>query len=154
MDWKDEAAYKTDFVEAMRYFGMAVQEHEDKQSNYIPDLSFANNGIDGWIEVKYCDKPPASLDVIRHWTAGQEHWLVERGRSGSGWCFLLVGTPQMHVLFRYGCLSSIREQPFAKALVSAWDKDYSYPVLVQRLADRARRRGLADRAAGVGAGAR
>jgi hypothetical protein len=140
--WRDEKEYKRDFAEAMRYYGMQTQEHEDKFANFIPDLSFANGGIEGWIEVKYCHDMPKTLDSLEHWTAGQEQWLVERGRAGTGWSFLLVGTPQIHALFRYGCLSSVRMQPFEVALNSAWDKDYTYPRLVERLASRARRRVL------------
>lgn len=111
-----EIDYKRHVVEALAFHGWRVQEHEDKQSNFIPDLSFSANKTDGWVEVKYCAEPPATLSQIEHWTAGQQAWLFERGRVGSGHCYLLVGTPHWNLLWRYDVLETVRHQSFAAAI--------------------------------------
>lgn len=146
--WANETDYKRDFAEALRYHDCVTQEHEDKIANFIPDLSIAGAGIDGWIEVKYCGKVPGTLDSIKHYTMGQQDWLIQRGRAGSGWCFLLVGTPELHVLWRFGSLASVRNIPFKHARAYAWDQDCSYPALAERMADRMRRRLLHGASAG------
>lgn len=135
-----EANYKQDVFGALVYHGWDVEIHEDKFQNFIPDMSFANKGIDGWIELKWQDSPPATLGSIDHWTRGQEDWLTRRGRSGSGHCFLMVGTPNMHALWRYGTLSSVREIKWQSALAQAWKKDYDLPRLLEQFNEAVRRR--------------
>lgn len=111
-----ELDYKRRVLEALIFHSWQVQEHEDKQSNFIADVSFSANRADGWIEVKYCEEAPVSLGAIPHWTRGQEGWLFDRGRVGSGHCYLLVGTPEGNFLWRYDVLSTVRNQSFSSAL--------------------------------------
>jgi hypothetical protein len=111
-----EDKYKNDLIGVFGYFGFQIDRHEDKFTNFIPDISFAGNRTDGWIEVKWCEKDPTSLGALDHWTKGQQSWLYDRGRAGSGHCYLLVGTPRHHILWRYDTLDTIRNQSFEAAL--------------------------------------
>jgi hypothetical protein len=45
-----------------------------------------------------------------YFTKGQERWLMDHGRAGSGHCYLLVGTPTEHALIRYDALPGLRSQ--------------------------------------------
>lgn len=92
-----------------------TQAHEDKHERFIADVSFSGNFVDGWVEVKWCNKVPKTLDSIDHWTKGQENWLFNRGCKGSGHCYLLVGTPTMHVLWKFGMLAQARSIPWKQA---------------------------------------
>lgn len=98
MSWQNEKAYKLDVKAALEARGYVMQMHEDKYENFIADLSMSGNFVDGWIEVKYCKRTPVKLASIKHYTMGQRNWLVQRGRAGSGHCYLLVGTPTLHLL--------------------------------------------------------
>lgn len=110
-----ELAYKRDVGRIMHARGWHVQEHEDKQSLFIPDLSAARAGKDVWIEVKYRDKLPPTLHSMKHWTAGQQGWLEKRGAAGSGNCFLLLGVPGHHVLWHWTELAAVRHKPITAA---------------------------------------
>ena len=112
----NETEYKVLLLGMFHHMGWEAERHEDKQVNFIPDMSFAGHRTDGWMEVKWCEKDPVSLGALEHWTKGQEQWLYDRGRAGSGHCYLLVGTPRRHILWRYDSLGSIREQSFEAAL--------------------------------------
>lgn len=89
--YHDEMDYKKSIVFALEGLRFDVQEHEDKFSRYIPDLSFASGNVDGWAEVKYCRNLPATLRNIDHFTAGQVVWLENRYKKGSGLCGLILG---------------------------------------------------------------
>ncbi len=94
----DELEYKKKIMNGLVEYGWDVQAHEDKISRYIPDLSFAVNGMSGWIEVKYLKSIP-KVFKIEHLTKGQIAWLEKRADAGAGPCFLLVGTPSsQHLL--------------------------------------------------------
>jgi hypothetical protein len=103
-----ELEYKHRIIGVMGALGFDVQAHEDKLYNFIPDLSFAFGGRDGWIEVKYAQRPPKTLGSISHYTYGQQQWLIDRGANGSGSCFLLVGTPDHNFLWRWDALATAR----------------------------------------------
>lgn len=118
-----EKDYKRRVTQALLFHGWLVQEHEDKFGNFIPDLSFSANRTGGWIEVKYCDPEPVCLDMIPHWTRGQEHWLYDHGRAGTGHCYLLVGTPDDNFLWRYSELRATRVQSFRGAWQSIFIKE-------------------------------
>jgi len=76
-----------------------VQRHEDKISVGIPDLSYAINGVDGWIELKAYNKWPT--DKLPHYTAKQKNWLIERGTAGNGNCFILIKIKKTVMLFSW-----------------------------------------------------
>lgn len=118
-----ELEYKHELMELMRGRGFKVQAHEDMISSFIPDLSFSGAGIDGWIEVKYCRKTPATLGSISHYTYGQQEWLTSRGAVGAGYCFLLVGTPIGNFMWGSGVLAVVRDLPWAEAIQLAWQEE-------------------------------
>lgn len=109
-----ELKYKHDLMEALQAYGYHVQAHEDSISNYIPDLSIAGNFVDAWVEVKYCRTPPKTLGTIKHYTKGQESWLIQRGRAGCSHCYLLVGTPKLHLLLPWFHLHKARDMPWVQ----------------------------------------
>lgn len=70
-----------------------AQRHEDELSTSIPDVSFARNGVDGWLELKTIAALPkrASTPItLKHLRSGQVNWLESRGRRGAGACWLLL----------------------------------------------------------------
>lgn len=138
LSYRDEAAYKNALVDAFHYLGWEAQRHEEKVANHVPDLSFSGNKKDGWIEVKWCDRDPVSLQSLQHWTRGQEQWLYDRGRVGSGHCYLLVGTPRRHILWRYDVLATVRGQTFESALHYAFIIEPAMVELCATLKSRVR----------------
>ncbi len=128
-----ESDYVKELIGTMKYHGWDVQVHQDKNVNFIPDLSFGVARTDGWIEVKYQDTPPATLGSIDHYTMGQQQWLIDRGRAGSGNCFLLLGTPSMHAVWRYQSLEGVRNMPLTHARKFAWIEDHRSPSLIRRM---------------------
>lgn len=110
--YKDEDDYRDKFAAALEARGWVTQRHEDAYHNFIPDLSISGNGIDGWVEVKYCKKTPLNLDCIAHYTKGQEMFLRRHGAAGSGHCYLLVGLSDWNLLIRWDALKGIRSCPF------------------------------------------
>lgn len=116
---QSESDYKNSLEGMFRFMGFEAERHEDQHRNFIPDMSFAGNRTDGWMEVKWCDVDPPSLGALAHWTRGQEQWLHDRGRKGSGHCYLLVGTPRRHILWRYDSLAAVRGQRFEAAMLYA-----------------------------------
>lgn len=128
-----ELEYKRAVIQSLQFFDFDVQAHEDKISNFVPDLSFAVAGKDGWIEVKYQDEPPATLGGISHWTVGQEEWLYKRGMRGAAQCFLLVGTPEVHVAWKSNFLPGVRHLPWAVAIRSTPYREKSIFELVSAI---------------------
>lgn len=116
----NELKYKHDVMDALRVRKVLTQLHEDRLSSFIPDLSICGHGSDGWLEVKYCETAPTHLHAIKHWTKGQEHWLIQRGTQGSGRCYLLVGCGEVHHLFSYNRLHKVRYLPWDVAIHSGW----------------------------------
>lgn len=116
MSSQPELRYKRELVDRLWLRRWHVQEHEDRQGLFIPDLSIARNGVDIWIEVKYRDKLPPTLHSMKHWTAGQEKWLVERGQAGCGLCFLLLGVPGHHYLWKWSVLRTVRRMSIDRAI--------------------------------------
>lgn len=118
----NELIYKHRIIMALEGRGVRCQPHEDRIDKYIPDVSFSGNGTDGWIEVKYCETAPKQLASIDHWTKGQEQWLYDFGRVGSGHCYLLIGVgADSHYLWGYNKLAMVRNILFkdAKLLCAA-----------------------------------
>lgn len=110
-----ELDYKHDLTAAMAGWGWVTQQHEDMIEKFIPDLSFSAHGVSGWIEIKWVNKKPKSLDKIPHYTYGQQDWLIRNGKEGSGHCYLLVGSPTSHYLWRWDKLAGARKLPWDKA---------------------------------------
>jgi hypothetical protein len=111
-----ELDYKHDVISILRGMGWNVQAHEDMIEKFIPDLSFGSARQDGWIELKYVNKLPKSLGAIPHFTHGQQEWLIKRGMKGSGHCYLLVGSPDGHFIWRWSALGAVRDLPWAEAV--------------------------------------
>lgn len=131
MIYKTEQAYKLAVMLALEGAGYRCQAHEDKHSKYIPDVSFSGNYVDGWIEIKYCpDKPPKSLGDLEHWTKGQEQWLLDHHKVGSGHCYLLVGVRDANYLWRADDLAWARGCSFSAAVPRARIKNAAGPGFV------------------------
>lgn len=111
----NESQFKKLLVRGLREQGFHVQEHEDYLSTGIPDLSWAKNGFDGWMELKWLpvhvqDKFNPGID--RRFMK-QVSWLEQRGRVGAGCCHLLCGHKGGYILIEW---SRIRD-----ALRQKWD---------------------------------
>lgn len=126
-----ELEYKQMVANALRTMGWEVQEHEDKLRNYISDLSFSAHGRKGWIEVKYQDRVPASgLRSIKHYTIGQEDFLIRHGRAGGGDCYLLLGTATGHYAWPHAALRKARAGTYVAALslCCCWSEEPGHSV--------------------------
>lgn len=73
----------------------SVHKHNDVSPG-VPDLSFSVNGVCGWIELKYLEKPPVREKTILRFCKGQDMswkhqrlWLANRGRAGAN-CFVVA----------------------------------------------------------------
>jgi len=119
----NELKYKHEIMSVLVGLGFDVQAHEDTISNFIPDLSFAYAGADGWLELKYLAALPKTLGSIPHYTYGQQKWLEDRGAHGSGNCFLLVGSPDASFLWRWEVLKWVRDMSWSGAAYHAVAKD-------------------------------
>lgn len=79
------------------------QRHEDKLCRGIPDVSYAIEGVDGWIELKSLadwpklDRTPVNVGI----SPEQVAWLETRGDMGNGRCFVLIRVRQEHLLVRW-----------------------------------------------------
>jgi hypothetical protein len=76
-----------------------AQRHEDRLTAGIPDVSFALNGVDGWLELKALVRAGASVNLGL--SNEQAIWLYRRGKIGSGHCFVLARIEKEHLLFQY-----------------------------------------------------
>lgn len=74
-----------------------AQRHEDRYSPDIPDVSYAIQNVDGWIELKTLMKYPVNPDKpirLAHLRSGQVNWIERRGAAGAGRVFLLLAVGQ------------------------------------------------------------
>jgi hypothetical protein len=126
-----ENEYKRQFMLAMMPYGFEFQAHEDMYGKFVPDLSFSAHNTDGWIEVKYVPTPPKTLDDIKHYTKGQEKWLIDRGNRGSGNCYLLVGSPDRHILWKWSSIRAVRKLDWAMAVQFASINTYNMQMLTK-----------------------
>lgn len=85
--------------------GMGARWHaqriEDSLSVGIPDLGYAIDGLEGWIELKHVPAWPArAITPVRpKLTAKQSTWMLDRSRSGTGLCFVLLKVDRTFLLF-------------------------------------------------------
>lgn len=118
--FKSEADYQNHLIDNLESLGWVMQVHDDKVRRFIPDLSFAANGVDGWIEVKWLKQIPKTIGHIDHFTRGQEDWLKIRGRSGSGHAYLWIGSAERHWVVHHSALGrDFRSIPFEQAMLLA-----------------------------------
>lgn len=137
-----EADYKLAVMIALEGVGFKCQAHEDRLTKYIPDMSFAGHGVDGWVEVKYHEQAPRSLVDIHHWTPGQQQWLEDFGRVGSGHCYLLVGIGGgHHFMWHHTCLGKVRLVSFENAVEWACLRSHSLTQFCARFVALTRRAG-------------
>lgn len=108
----NEAKYQEIVRQSFRNFGILTTFHNDALVRYIPDLSFSGRGVDGWVEIKYCAKPPRMLSSIKHLTAGQIDWLCLQGEAGAGNCYLMVGAPGENYMIRWHALRKAMTTPW------------------------------------------
>lgn len=132
----NEDSYKKEMVVILRSRRWHVQEHEDRQSLFIPDLSLARDSNNHWWEVKYRDRAPPTLNSVKHWTKGQEDWLIKRGEAGGGMCFLIFGVPGLNVAWQCMDLKHIRYMRWNYALERAYAKTPSLDSLICALGER------------------
>ena len=102
---QNELEYRRFLATRWRSLGAFVQPHEDRDSTGIPDLSFAFMGTNGWVEVKWLKEETHPLLIIPsrvpYFTPRQRQWLIENGSRGTGHCYLWVGFPGGHHIFRW-----------------------------------------------------
>lgn len=69
-----------------------AQRHEDKFTTGIPDVSYAIDGVSGWIELKCLEAWPLNNIAVKvpHFSPDQKLWLFMRGRYGHAFFFLKV----------------------------------------------------------------
>lgn len=115
----EERAFQRQLVNYLIARRLQVQSHEDRLDLFIPDLSFSGCGTDGWIELKWCTRLPDKLDDIKHWTRGQEDWLIKTGVAGSGHCYLWLASMEYHALWNWQVLAGIRKLKMEDALRAA-----------------------------------
>ncbi len=95
------------------------QRHEDIAAAGIPDLSYAWNGIDGWIELKYYKKwKKQDHNHIDSWTKVQRHWMRKRQEAGSGKCFLFIKIEKEYLLFTGRALAYTLERFSRERLIA------------------------------------
>lgn len=97
-----------------------AQRLEDAYSPSIPDLSWAAQGTEGFIELKALDSWPARRLNLRrscHLSEGQVEWLEARGQAGTGRCFILLRAGRLHLLWHWKQARRLLESlPVAEAL--------------------------------------
>lgn len=116
-----------------------AQRHEDKFSTGVPDVSYALEGVDGWIELKSLSKWPAreSTPVRIGLRKEQSIWLAQRAQSGNGRCFILVRVGREHLLF-HAVLGGplvrgiIRSEMYALA-TNRWTRGIDWDTLCHEL---------------------
>lgn len=100
--FKNEDSYRDRIALCLNSFGIETQVHNDSGYAGVPDLSFAGKGADGWIEVKYMPGGiPSRIPEIKHFTSDQRNWLNAMGTTGSGFCYLWIGSPGRHVFINW-----------------------------------------------------
>lgn len=81
----------------LKSMGADYQRHEDILSPGIPDISYALDGVDGWIELKYRAAWPkrAKLKLL---DPAQAIWHMQRGQAGNGNVYTLAQIGREHYL--------------------------------------------------------
>lgn len=109
------------------------QRHEDKYSTGIPDVSFALNGIDGWIELKAYEKWPNGK--LPHYTKDQANWLYSRRERGSGHIFILMKIEKTVLLFgafiAYELLKPMNEESLRYWATKYWDGKFDVKEFIE-----------------------
>jgi hypothetical protein len=80
-----------------------AQRHEDLCSSGIADVSFASDGICGWVELKYKSAWPKRKTTplrLKHFTKEQRIWLKKRGKYCNN-VFILISVKDEWLLFRW-----------------------------------------------------
>jgi len=119
----------------------SVQRHEDRMTAGIPDLSYAIDGADGWIELKsmaaWPVRPGTRVDVGI--TPEQVLWAEQRGAAGSGRCFVLIRVGREHLLVRWNRARNLLRETITKDEVRAiaeggWSPGIDWPFFAYMLA--------------------
>ncbi len=132
--YRNEDEYVARVQIELEALGWKTQNQEHESARYVPDVSFSANGVDGWIEVKYVKTLPKSLSSIRHYSKGQEKWLIDFGKAGGGYCYVLLGSPGKHVLFKWHQLKEIRDIPLEEAIgLHKWLMDWTLEGLTGQM---------------------
>ena len=132
--YRDEDEYVLHVQVELEALGWKTQNQEHESARYVPDVSFSANGIDGWLEVKYVKVLPKTLGSIKHYTKGQQQWLIDFGKAGAGHCYVLLGSPGKHVLFKYHQLKLIRDMPLEEAIGKhKWLMDWTLEGLAEQM---------------------
>jgi len=111
-----------------------AQRHEDRYAVGLPDVSYALDGVDGWLELKALNYAPAQVSVGL--TAAQSAWLTLRGRAGNGQCFVLVRLGQEHLLFSWQARDLVHKLPLATLRATAvgrWPRGLDFVELARLL---------------------
>lgn len=119
-----------------------VQSHEDKHSAGIPDLSFAVNGVNGWIELKQIVDYSDNMRPQK-FTCLQINWLAKRGKHG-GNCYVFVKVAKDYYLFDAVFAAAIAEGRceswYRSCCIKWWNKSIDPVQLVDILTELGGRR--------------
>lgn len=118
-----------------------VQSHEDRFSLGIPDLSYADRGVNGWIELKHVKEWPKRASTTVKWkryTPEQVNWLNKRGKKG-GSCWILVQVGTEHFVFPFyegrKLRAGMTEDEFHERCVQYWEEGIEPLELLDILCD-------------------
>lgn len=83
------------------HFWAEATRHEDAYQRGIADVSFVQNRLHGWMELKYRGMAPirpTTICKIDHYTDDQRIWLRDKGEAGD-MTFLLLQLGRSFLLF-------------------------------------------------------
>jgi len=120
-----------------------VQRHEDSVTRGIPDVSYAIDGAEGWIELKTLNdwpkRPttPVRVDIKPEQVA----WLEARGDAGAGRCFVLIRVGHEHLLVRWNRVRDLLRDDLSVDDVRdlaehRWERGIDWDDLIGRLITR------------------
>lgn len=120
-------------------FWQEATRHEDKLARGIADVSFAQEGRHGWVELKWvADWPARESTIIRvpHYSPEQKNFLLDKGQAGGNtWLLLQIGGD--HLLFDFQAAQEVGQLTRPELVLAAdgavWWKRLKYDELAQHM---------------------
>jgi hypothetical protein len=114
--------------------------HEDMITPGVPDVSYALDGVHGWIELKVLDAWPTNNGVVKidSFTSWQRRWLQERGRIAAYcWLLLKVNRPKVFLLVPWHVVHNVGKWSVNKLVLNddviVWSGSINWDELVYHL---------------------
>ena len=88
----DEGYCRREIVPAMIELGAHALPVENSVHDGTPDINWAFEGREGWVELKYLDRFPVRKGIVRieHYTQQQRLFAACRMQSGGNWALILI----------------------------------------------------------------